>query len=82
MLLYFASNFGAKIQLIINKVKEIIKNFRNLRNAGGGETANRSRLSETKRIFNITLVAVEINATFDENFDYTEIAREKYVKNY
>ena len=26
MLLYFASNFGAKIQLIINKVKEI-KNF-------------------------------------------------------
>ena len=29
MLLYFASNFGAKIQLIINKVKEIIKNFRN-----------------------------------------------------
>ena len=79
MLLYFASNFVTKVQLIINKVKEIIKNFRNLRNAGGGETANRSRLSETKRIFNITLVAVEINATFDENFDYTEIAREKYV---
>ena len=55
MLLYFASNFGAKIQLIINKVKEIIKNFRNLRNAGGGETANRSRLSETgKRVHSIS----------------------------
>ena len=38
-----------------------------------------SRLSETKRLFFTPLVAVEINATFDEFFDYMEIAIEKYV---